>query len=208
MRSVFAGLRPLAASAAGTASTKEISRSHKLVVSPSGLVTITGGKWTTYRSMAQHTVDKAIEVAGLPAKACVTQTLKIHGYAGAGTITGQAPHLAIYGSDATAILEVEKERPELGQRLHAAFPNTGAEVVWAVRSEMARTVEDVLARRLRVLFLDAGAAVEMAPKVASLMAAELGRDVAWQQRQVEEFVAVANGYLLQPYQPSIQTDSI
>ncbi len=205
VRSVFAGLRPLAASAAGTASTKEISRSHKLVVSPSGLVTITGGKWTTYRSMAQHTVDKAIEVAGLPAKACVTQSLKIHGYAGAGTITGQAPHLAIYGSDATAILEVEQERPELGQRLHAAFPNTGAEVVWAVRSEMARTVEDVLARRLRVLFLDAGAAIEMAPKVASIMATELGRDMAWQQRQVKAFVAVANGYLLEPHQPSIQT---
>lgn len=204
VRSVFAGLRPLAASAAGgTTSTKEISRSHKLVVSSSGLVTITGGKWTTYRKMAEDTLNKAIEVGGLPAKACVTQALKIHGYARSEQQTEE--HLAIYGSDAPAIMHLVESRPELGRKLHPAFPNICAEVVWAVRHEMARTIEDVLARRLRILFLDARAAMDMAPAVVSVLAAELGRDSGWQQEQVEQFIQMANKYLLEPYRPTVQT---
>ena len=159
--SVFAGLRPLAAQGNQNGTTKEISRSHKLVTSPSGLVTITGGKWTTYRKMAEDTVDEAIRVAGLKHVECTTATLRIHGFSSNG---GDAGHLHIYGSDAAGVRALVEERPELSQRLHEAFPHTGAEVIWAVRHEMARTVEDVLARRLRVLFLNARVAIEMAPR--------------------------------------------
>lgn len=190
--SVFAGLRPLAHQGKGN-STKEVSRSHKLIVSPSGLVTITGGKWTTYRKMAEDTVDKVIKVGGLPERACVTATLRIHGCLPQGSASG---HLSVYGSDAQAIRDMAAEHPELGRPLHKNFPYIGAEVVWAVRSEMARTVEDVLARRLRVLFLDAKAAIEMAPEVASLVAHELGHDDIWCQDQVKSFTALAGNYLL------------
>ena len=198
--SVFAGLRPLAAPTKDTDSTKEISRSHKLIVAPSGLITITGGKWTTYRKMAEDTVDEAIKVGGLPVKPCVTASLPIHGHM---VDNSRAGDLAVYGSDAAAIRALEASHPELGQRLHPAFPDTVAEVVWAVRHEMARTVEDVLARRMRVLFLDAKAAIEMAPEVAVVMAAELGRDEAWQQQQLKDFTALANQYLLEPYEVAV-----
>ena len=204
--SVFAGLRPLAAPAQGTNSTKEISRSHKLIVSPSGLVTITGGKWTTYRKMAEETMDKAVAVGKLVPSSCVTAGLKIHGHKEGYAVSGDAAPLAIYGSDAPGLQDLVTERPELGQRLHASFPSTCAEVVWAVRHEMARTIEDVLARRLRILFLDARAAIDMAPKVASVMAAEQGHPLAWQQDQVTRFIELANSYLLEPYRPAIQAD--
>ncbi|MFD1754252.1 FAD-dependent oxidoreductase [Rufibacter sediminis] len=198
--SVFAGLRPLAAPTKNTNSTKEISRSHKLLVAPSGLVTITGGKWTTYRRMAQDTVDKAIEVGALPAKPCVTASLKIHGFAAP---QATAAPLSIYGSDKRYIQELANQNPELSFPLHAQFTHIGAEVIWAVRNEMARTVEDVLARRMRVLFLNARAAMDMAPKVASLMAEELGLDQQWQQVQVQAFFSLASNYLLEAYTPSI-----
>ena len=190
--SVFAGLRPLAAQGNKEGKTKEISRSHKLMTSPSGLITITGGKWTTYRKMAEDTVDEAIRVAGLKNTPCVTATLKIHGY----SLNGQAdgPFHA-YGSDAHFISALADERPELNYRLHESFPHTGTEVAWAVHYEMARTVEDVLARRLRVLFLNARIAIRMAPEVARIMAGELGRDYAWQQDQVREFTTLAQRYL-------------
>jgi glycerol-3-phosphate dehydrogenase len=201
--SVFSGLRPLAAPLGNTKSTKEISRSHKLIVSPSGLITITGGKWTTYRKMAEDTMDKAIEVGGLPARACVTVALKIHGYVGGTKVRGGAAHLNLYGSDARGIYSLVHKRPDLEQQLHAKFPNIHAEVVWAVQHEMARTIEDVLARRMRILFLDARAAIDMAPKVAALMAVELGYRFVWQQKQVQDFTELANGYLLEPYRPAV-----
>jgi len=168
----FAGLRPLAAPKRNTdeKKTKEISRSHKLISSASGLITITGGKWTTYRQMAQETVDLCIKNSGLPKKKCVTKEMKIHGY--------------------------QYENPQYAEKLHPAFDFTVAEVVRAVREEMAVTVEDVLARRVRVLFLDARASKEMAPKVAHIMAQELGKDEAWEKRQVEEYTDLANGYIL------------
>jgi len=190
--SIFAGLRPLAAQGNLNGKTKEISRSHKLMTSPSGLVTITGGKWTTYRKMAEDTVDEAIRVAGLDKIECKTTTLKIHGFSTNGSDKG---HLQIYGSDAARILALAKERPELSRQLHCAFPYIAAEVVWAVRNEMARTVEDILARRLRALFLNASVAMEMAPAVAELMAAEMNRDRAWQELQVKEFSRLAAHYL-------------
>lgn len=193
--SVFAGLRPLAAGSKKNGATKEISRSHKLLTSGSGMVTITGGKWTTYRKMAEDTVNEAIKVAGLTKKPCVTASLRIHGYSDNGQ--NREDHLRVYGTDARCILKLAEENPEWNKKLHEAFPNIRAEVIWAVRHEMARTVEDVLARRLRVLFLNAQAAKEMAPDVAVLMAGELGLDCDWQKKQVEEFNALASGYQLE-----------
>lgn len=199
--SVFAGLRPLAAEGNKSGKTKEISRSHKLLTSDSGLVTITGGKWTTYRKMAEDTIDEVIRVAGLKNVPCTTASLKIHGYSENGARYG---HLETYGSDAAAVRALARERPELNQRLHPAFPHIKAEVVWAVHHEMARTVEDVLARRLRILFLNARAAMDLAPEVARLMAAELGADRQWQERQVKDFLNIAERYLLRvPGKPTM-----
>jgi glycerol-3-phosphate dehydrogenase len=144
--------------------------------------------------MAEDTIDEVIKVAGLKQVPCATASLKIHGYSENGTHDG---HLEIYGSDASGVRALAGERPELNQRLHPAFPHIKAEVVWAVHREMARTVEDVLARRLRILFLNARAAMDMAPEVAGLMASELGFDQHWQQRQVKDFLLVAGRYLLQ-----------
>ncbi|PTX18904.1 glycerol-3-phosphate dehydrogenase [Pontibacter mucosus] len=195
--SVFAGLRPLAAPTKDAGSTKEISRSHKLIVAASGLVTITGGKWTTYRKMAQDTIDKAIAVGKLPARPCNTTNLRIHG--AVSEKSNILKPLLYYGTDAAGVEVLAAQHPALGNKLHRSFPHIGAEVVWAVRHEMARTVEDVLARRLRVLFLNAKAAIEMAPQVAALMAGEMGKDAEWQQEQVRDFIKLANRYLLEPY---------
>jgi glycerol-3-phosphate dehydrogenase len=192
--SVFAGLRPLAYPDKNDAnSTKEISRDHKLIVSPSGLITITGGKWTTYRKMAEETIDKAIRTAGLNPSPCVTKNLRIHGYSE--PATSDDP-LNIYGTDAAHIRTLMRETPAYNEKLHEDFPYTAAEVIWAVRHEMAHTVEDVLARRLRILFLHATAAIEMAPRVASLIARELGHDQAWEQLQIRQFTALAGHYIL------------
>jgi len=191
--SVFAGLRPLAAPQEGTIKTKEISRSHKLIVSASGLITITGGKWTTYRKMGEDTIDKAIETAGLPPRASATKDLSIHG-----NLPGvdRSNHLYVYGSDREAVLALAKENPQWTQKLHPQFEYLQAEVIWAVRNELARTVEDVLARRVRMLFLDARAAIEAAPIVAQLISVELNKDAAWEKQQVADFNSVAGGYLL------------
>ncbi len=187
--SVFAGLRPLAAPAEGSASTKEISRSHKLIVSPSGLITITGGKWTTYRKMAEDTVDSAIRIANLRLQKCITAYLPVHGST---PNVDRADHLYIYGSDREALLSLISENPAWSKKLHPAYDFMQAEVIWATRNEMARTVEDVLARRIRALFLDAKAAMEMAPVVAHLMAEAMNYDKAWEMNQVAAFNSVAN----------------
>jgi len=191
----FAGLRPLAAPRRNTdeKKTKEISRRHKLITSDSGLITITGGKWTTYRQMAQETVDLGIKNCGLPDKKCITKELKIHGFQ---HVTDSNNWRYVYGNDGEKILALQNENPEYTEKLHPDFDFMVAEVVWAVREEMAVTVEDVLARRVRVLFLDAGASKEMAPKVAHIMARELGKDETWMKRQIEEFTELANGYIL------------
>lgn len=193
--SVFAGLRPLAAEGNSHGKTKEISRSHKLITSLSGLITITGGKWTTYRKMAEDTVDEAIKVAGLRSVPCATESLRIHGYSS--HMPGDYGHLSIYGSDAPRIRALVSENPAWARTLHESFPHMQAEVVWATRYEMARTVEDVLARRLRILFLNARVAMEIAPEVARVMAGELGLDYAWQQRQITDFSTLASAYLPQ-----------
>lgn len=187
--SVFVGIRPLVRRAHAK-NTAALSRDHTIHVD-AGLVTITGGKWTTYRNMAEDCVNQAISLAPLPPRKCLTRTLNIHGY-------HQHAHkfgpLASYGADAPAIRCLMLADPRLGEQLHPDLPYTAAEVVWATRHEMARTVEDVLARRTRALFLNAGAARVMASKVATLMAAELGRDASWQEAQVTAFQTLAHGY--------------
>lgn len=194
--SVFAGLRPLAAPQGDSAKTKEISRSHKIIISQSGLITITGGKWTTFRRMGEDTIDKAIKVAGLNPLPCRTKNLPVHG---SRKTSDFSDHLYIYGTDKNDVLLLAKENPEWGQKLHPKMPYFKVEVVWAVRHEMARTVEDVLARRVRALFLDAQAAIDMAPAVASILAQELGKGGDWENEQVNAFINVAKGYLLKPY---------
>lgn len=192
--SIFAGLRPLAAPEEEGKSTKEISRNHKISVSLSGLVTITGGKWTTYRKMGEDTIDKAAMVAGVEEKATVTKNMPIHGYVKNLAIDDP---LRFYGSDRGKILRIVDEDPALGELLHPNLNYIKAEVVWAVREEMAITVEDVLARRVRALFLDARASIEMAPEVARLMAKEEGRDDNWIKQEIHCFTELARGYILE-----------
>ena len=190
--SVFAGIRPLVR-ATGAASTAALSRDHVIHFDRSGLVTICGGKWTTYRHMAEDCVDQAATLAQLPEKPCVTHHLRIHGFHKAAKQFGA---LAVYGSDADEIRKLIEADARLGEPLHPALPYIKAEVVWAARHEMARTVEDVLARRTRALFLNARATLAMAPAVADLMASELGWDEANQSKQLAAFRDIASNYVL------------
>ncbi len=188
IKSVFCGLRPLVKPAKDGKKTKDISRSHKLFVEDSGLVTITGGKWTTYRKMAEETTDLVAKEANLPIKKCTTAEHKIHGYL-------KAPlhrnHLDIYGTDAVSIQKLIHENARWGEKIHREYPYVFAEVIWAVRNEMAMQLEDVLARRTRLLFLDVEAAVEVAPLVAKVMADELGESEPWVRKQISLFNTVA-----------------
>ena len=189
--STFAGLRPLVGG--GDTESASLSRDHTLLISGSGLVTITGGKWTTYRKMAEDTVDQAAILAGLEERPCITHDLRIYGY---DQDTARFGTLAPYGSAAPAVQELAWAEPGLGDPLHPRSQTVRAEVVWAARSEMARTVEDFLSRRTRTLLLDARVSIEMAPAVASLMAAELGRDPDWEREQIRAFSELAAGYLV------------
>jgi glycerol-3-phosphate dehydrogenase len=189
--SVWSGLRPLVKH--GSGATSKLSRDHTVLVSKSGLVTVTGGKWTTYRRMGEDAVNHAVEVAGLPKVASRTLELKLHGWSD--KTAEVAEHERVYGSDLPLIQKLSQEDASLDALLHPRLPYRLREVVWAARFEMARTVEDVLARRTRALFLDARAAIEAAPVVADVLAKELGRDAAWKARQLEDFGAVARGYV-------------
>jgi glycerol-3-phosphate dehydrogenase len=190
--SVFAGIRPLVRGD-DSRITAALSRDHTIHIDPSGLLTTAGGKWTTYRHMAEDTVNQALDFGRLPERPCTTGDLKIHGFHQSAEEFGA---LSVYGSDAPALQDLAREDASLAERLDPALPVIGAQVVWAARTEMARSVEDVLARRCRVLFLDAAAAVRMAPAVASVMARELGRDEEWQRGQVAAFTTLARQYMV------------
>lgn len=167
--SVFTGIRPLV-KASSTKRTSTLARDHTIEVSKSQLITILGGKWTTYRKMAEDCVDRAGVVGRLEKRPCVTETLRIHGD--------------------------EDERDRDGPAtVSDVLPIHADRVVRAVRTEMARTVDDVLSRRTRAIFLNARAAIAMAPEVARLMAVEMGRDAEWERAQVLEFSAMAQSYL-------------
>jgi glycerol-3-phosphate dehydrogenase len=189
--SIFAGIRPLVRSGEA-GNTASLSRDHTIRIENSGMVTICGGKWTTYRHMAEDCVNQAATLARLPEKACPTANLNIHGFHPASEKYG---HLWVYGSDARMIEELERSDPAWAKPLDHELPYTAAEVIWAIRHELAHTVEDILARRTRALFLNAQAALRMAPLVAELMANEMGRDAAWQATQLAAFQDVAKGYL-------------
>ncbi|HET6170418.1 MAG TPA: glycerol-3-phosphate dehydrogenase/oxidase, partial [Terracidiphilus sp.] len=185
---VYVGLRPLVK---GEGKTSALSRDHVIHVDTSGLLTITGGKWTTYRHMAEDCVDHAITLGKLRDEPCPTRNLRIHGYLRDSSGLGS---LQVYGSDAEAIRALAQDSPALAAQLHPDLPYIAAEVVWAARAEMARSVEDVLARRTRALFLNAKAAIAMAEPVAKLLASELGRDEMWTSSQITEFRALAQQY--------------
>ena len=204
--SVFAGIRPLVRAtgvASGLVNTAQLSRDHVIHIDRSGLVTVCGGKWTTYRHMAEDCVDQAATLAQLPDRPCVTHHLRIHGFpeaakeeAAKDEAAKEFGALAVYGSDAAEIRKLIETDLKLGEPLHPALPYVKAEVIWAARHEMARTVEDILARRTRALFLNARAALAMAPGVAGLMAAELGWDEVMRTKQLNAFREVASNYLL------------
>ncbi len=191
--SMFSGLRPLVSPGEGK-KTAAISRDHTILVSDGGMVTVTGGKWTTYRKMADDVVNKAAETAGLDRRECPTRDLRLHGWT-------EKPGIAngkispVYGSDTPALRELAREMPQGEEPLHPRLSTLKAEVVWAARKEMARTVEDVLARRTRSLLLDARASMEAAPETARLLAEELNRDDKWREDQVRQYRALAEGYL-------------
>lgn len=192
VKSVFAGLRPLVRPA-DSKNTAAISRDHYLTVAESGLITITGGKWTTYRKMGEDTINLAATIAGLEEKDCITKSLRIHGWLK--NVDREEP-LYFYGSDALGIRALIKEDPSLKEKLSPALPYVKAEVVWQIRNEMARSIEDVLARRTRALFLDAKASIDCAPAVAEILMKELSKSNEWANSQINEYSKLANEYLL------------
>jgi glycerol-3-phosphate dehydrogenase len=193
VKSVFAGLRPLAAPQDDDEETKEISRSHQIIVSESGMITIIGGKWTTYRQMGEDIINKALLSGGLEERECQTKNMPVHGYV---KNVDRTDHLYVYGADIPKLKTLLNNNPELAEPLDERLPYKKFEVIWAVREEMARTVEDILARRIRALFLDAEASIAMAPTVAWLIAEELGYDEKWEQEQIEQYTKLASEYLL------------
>ena len=190
--SVFAGLRPLAKPENEGKATKEISRSHKILISVSGLITIIGGKWTTYRKMAEDTIEKAIMLGGLPERECITKHLPIHGFRM--DIDPYTDPMSPYGIDKEEVLALAEDEKNLSGFLSEKLHILNSQVAWAVRKEMARTVEDVLARRTRALFLDARESIKIAPKVAEIMANEMGHTNEWKINQIKAFEKIAKNY--------------
>ena len=190
--SVFAGIRPLVETS-DESGTSALSRDHVVMISKSGLVTIAGGKWTTYRKMAQDTVDQAVVIAGLEARPCVTANLRLHGWLT--QAEDKFGSLERYGSEAPSVIECMDGINGGKELLHKDLPYHVGEIVWAVREVMALTVEDVLSRRLRALILNARATMEIAPRVAELIARERGLGQDWIDRQIMDFNRVALRYL-------------
>lgn len=204
--SIYAGVRPLVR-AEGGAATSALSRDHSIIASASGLLTITGGKWTTYRKMAADVVARAAQIAGIAAAPSPTEEMRLHGTA-TGELSAAPAHLTVYGTDATEVQKIIAAESSSAELLHARLPYQQAEVIWQARGEFARTVEDVLARRTRALLLDAAASIEAAPTVARLLAAELGHDAAWVQRQVTDYTALARRYVFADPASRVSADSL
>ena len=190
--SAFAGLRPLVKSGEAE-NTAAISRDHTINISRSGLLTIAGGKWTTYRKMAEDTIDQAILLGHLEYEESVTRELRIHGYH---SHANEFENFEIYGSDAIVIQELLEENMFYKEKLHPSFPTVNGEIIWSVRNEMARTVDDFLSRRTRILLKNAKISLELAPKVAEIMAAELNKDDNWVKEQIKEFSRIASNYII------------
>jgi glycerol-3-phosphate dehydrogenase len=194
--SIYVGIRPLVKRAgAESNNTATLSRDHTIQIDSSGLLTVVGGKWTTYRHMAEDCVDQAITLGGLKDSPCSTFGLRIHGYHEHPELLGE---LRVYGTDADGIRALSQANPKLAEKLHPDLPYVGAEIIWGARHEMSRTVDDALARRTRALLLNARAASAIAPIVARLLAEELGRDEKWEKDQVASFTALAEQYVLAP----------
>ena len=183
VRCIYAGLRPLAANPDKPEATKEVSRRHKITISRSGLLSIIGGKWTSYRRMAEETIDKAIKAGILEKRKCITKNFSFY----TNGIHLESGRLKIYGNKASEIERMIKEQPVLGELIHPRLPYTKAEIVWICRNEMPERLDDMLARRTRALFLDAMASAEAAPVVAELMARELGFNASWQQSEISTY---------------------
>jgi glycerol-3-phosphate dehydrogenase len=189
--SIFAGIRPLV-NLGDEKNTARISRDHHLLVSESGLVTITGGKWTTYRKMAEDTINQAALVGCLEEHSSISRDLHIHGWS---EEQNEDDFLHYYGSDTSIIKEIIRGDPQAGERIHPRLPYIKASIIWAVREEMARTVEDVLSRRTRALLLDARASMESTEVVVEIMARELQKDKSWKKQQIKIFLKLAEKYL-------------
>jgi glycerol-3-phosphate dehydrogenase len=188
--SVFAGLRPLAADPGNTGSTKEVSRRHKITITRSGLLSIVGGKWTTYRRMAEETLDKAISRGFLEKRKCVTRDIRLSPLQ-----SGSGDRFSIYGSGAVEIRRMISADPSLGEPLDPRLPYNRAEMIWICRNEMPLAIEDVLARRTRALVLNAGASADLAPLVADIMAFESGYDDSWKKSQVASYRELVKKYI-------------
>ena len=191
VKSVFAGLRPLAASEDNKESTKEVSRHHKVIVSKSGLISVLGGKWTTYRKIAEDTTNVACSVGGLPERQCNTQNLNISGY---DPNTDWNDPLHVYGSDSQKVKAFgsEEKNSSLSEKVYI----TENQICWSIEKEMAITLEDVLARRTRCLFLDSAETEKIAPKVAEIMRSFLKEDDNWSARQLLQFNKIIKNYQL------------
>lgn len=195
--SAFAGLRPLVAPP-DEKDTASVSREHVITISRSGLVTVAGGKWTTYRKMGQDTIDQAALVGHLPERESRTTELHLHGYVDPDevNVASDREHLGWYGADAMQIKEIVDGNSAYAKPIVSGLPYLLGEAVWAVRNEMARTVEDILARRTRCLLLDARESTKSAEVVARVIAEELGRDEEWIADQVRHYERLAQRYLV------------
>ena len=189
--SVFAGLRPLIAQKGKLS--KSLSRDHVIEISPSALITIVGGKWTTYRKMAEDAVDCFFKLHNMEKIPSQTHHLKLHGYK-----EGVDPALDFskYGSDDKLVLEIEEQMPFHQEQIHPKLPFSVAEVIFSCRFELAIKIEDFLARRSRALLIDAQSAIEAAPLVAQIMAKELGYDSNWVEKEIANFRKLAEIYSL------------
>lgn len=188
---IFAGLRPLAANPDKPEATKEVSRRHKITLSRSGLLSIIGGKWTSYRRMAEETIDKAIKAGILGKKECKTRNFSFC----SNGIHKIPEHLRKYGDGAPDIINLIENEPGMGELVHPRLPYCKAEIVWITRNEMPRTLEDMLARRTRALFLDARASAEAGPLVAGIMAEELGFGSDWIEKQLRNYKELIVNYI-------------